>query len=389
MKKILLLEGDYTQSLPTVKSLVKKGYVVDGVFTSKLSYGYGSKYFNKKYIFKETDDFEKYRDYIYDLLKKEAYVAVIPMNDESAIVLSKYRQLFAKLTKYDLPEWKDFERAYDKHKLMEECRKGGFPHPKTIVVNGGNIENIDLSDIKFPVLIKPNYSSGARGITHIKSEEELYQKFNSVYQKYGDCHIQEFIPKGGAQVEFQLYINKKGELVQSSVIYKYRWYPNNGGSSCCNRSEVNERMVQTLYSLLKQIGWIGLADFDTIEDPRTGELLVMELNPRLPACVKTAYAAGIDWADVIVSEYLDIPHQKYEYRKDVFLRHLGFEMLWFYNSDSRWHTNPNWFKFIGKNIYYQDMNGWRDIKPFLFGTYGNLKKQLSKDFRDSKKGVAE
>lgn len=388
-QKVLLLEADYTQALPTVKSLSEKGYIIDGIFSSKYSYGYGSKFFRNKYLFKDTGSFDKYRDHILEILKSEKYDAVIPMNDESAIVLSKYMDQFIRYTNYDLPQWKDFERGYDKHKLMEECKSGGFPHPKTITINGADISQVDISSLKFPILIKPNYSSGARGITFIHSPQELYDKFKSVFDKYGECHIQEFIPSGGAQVEVQLYIDKNGDLVQSSVIHKFRWYPNNGGSSCCNKSVDNERIITILHSLLKQIGWVGLADFDTIEDPRTGELLIMELNPRLPACIKTAYKSGIDWADVIVSQYLGMPHPQYRREKEVFLRHLGFEVLWLLNNKSIFGTNPNWFKFFGSNIYFQDMNGWSDIMPFVYGTYGNIKKQLSKEFRDSKKGVSK
>lgn len=388
-QKILLLEADYTQALPTVKSLSKKGYTVDGIFSSKLSYGYGSKYFRKKFLFKETSSFDKYKECILEILKAEKYDAVVPMNDESAIVLSKYKDLFLSFTNFELPQWKDFERGYDKHKLMEECGIGGFPHPKTITIKEDHIHQVDLSSLKFPILIKPNYSSGARGITYISSPQELYEKFKGVYNKYGPCHIQEFIPPGGGQVEVQLYIDENGDLIQSSVIHKFRWYPNNGGSSCCNKSVDNNRIVTILHALLKQIGWVGLADFDTIEDPRTGELLIMELNPRLPACIKTAYSSGIDWGNIIVSQYLGIPHPEYKREREVYLRHLGFEVLWLLNNKTILGTKPNWFKFLGKNIFFQDMNGWSDLKPFFYGTYGNIKKQLSREFRNSKKGLSK
>lgn len=388
-RRILLLEGDYTQSLPTVKALHKAGYEIDGIFTSPLSYGYGSKFFKNKYIFKETNDSEKYKDFLFPIIKSNNYDATIPLNDESALVLSKYKNFLLQYTKFDIPEWESFEKGYDKHNLMEQCKMGNFPHPKTISINGKDLEDKEISNLKFPILIKPNYSSGARGITYVENIEKLKEKFPLVVEKYGDCHIQEFIPPGGRQVEVQLYIDKNGELTQSSVISKFRWYPNNGGSSCCNESVENKAIVDKCYSLLKQIGWEGFADFDTIEDPRTGELLIMELNPRMPACVKTAYESGINWADVIVSEYLGLKHKKYDLTKRVVLRHLGFEVLWFLNSSEKFKTKPNWFHFFGKNIYYQDMNGWEDIKPFILGTWGNIKKQFSKDFRESKKGVAK
>ena len=387
-KEVLLLEGDYTQALPTVKSLHKHGYVIDGVFSDKWSYGYGSKFFRSKFIFKNTSDTDSYYHFLSQLLSKHHYDAVIPMNDESSTLLSKYKSELQGFTAFLMPDYEHYSKGYDKHQLMDVCARKGFPHPRTLVIEGEHLDLNKAAELKYPVLIKPNYSSGARGITLVNNIDELGEKFEKVYREYGECHLQEYIPQGGSQVEVQIFVNSHGKLVQSSVIHKFRWYPEKGGSSCCNMSDTDDRIVDICYRLCKEIGWVGLADFDTIEDPRTGELLIMELNPRLPACTKTAYMAGIDWADVIVSEYLGIPHASYEMKRRVYLRHLGFEVLWFYYSNNKFSTKPCWFKFFGRDIYYQDMNGVLDFMPFIMGTWGNLKKQLSPEFRKSKSGTS-
>ena len=255
---------------------------------------------------------------------------------------------------------------------MEICKRYGYPHPFTMIVEGKGLEQIDMECLSFPLLIKPNHTSGGRGMTLVHDKEELLEKFPLVVERYGDCHLQSYIPNGGAQVEVQLYVDENKNLVDSSVIYKYRWYPENGGSSCCAKSVRNDAIVQSLYNLLLDIGWVGFADFDTIEDPRTGELLIMELNPRLPACVKAAFDAGVNWAEIIVNGYLGLPQKKYNYKENEFLRHLGFEVLWFYYSKNRWKAKPNWFKLTGRHIHYQDMSDWTDPKPFLMGTWGNI-----------------
>lgn len=386
-QRILLLEADYTQSLPLVRSLHKKGYEVHGVFVSKLSYGYGSRYFNRRFLFPSPEDTDKYGQYLKELLQSIEYDAVIPMSDHSSIVLSKFKDEFTKKTHYDLPDFNAFQNGYDKHRLMEACQKNGFPHPRTVTIKGNNISEKEIQNLHFPVLIKPNFSDGARGITYAKTAKEVLELFPVVFQQYGDCHIQEFVPPGGAQIKIQVYIDQSGNLVQGSAIHKYRWYPNNGGSSCCNRSDNNEKLIDLCYRICKEIGWVGLADFDLIEHPDTGEVLVMELNPRLPACVKTTFKSGIDWGDVIASEYTGKSHPKYHYSKDVILRHLGFEVLWFINSKNRAHTKPNWFRFFGKNIYYQDMSDWTDPLPFILGSIGNIKKQFSAGFRETKSGI--
>jgi hypothetical protein len=124
------------------------------------------------------------------------------------------------------------------------------------------------------------------------------------------------------------------------------------------------------------LNWVGFADFDTIEDPDTGDLLIMELNPRVPACVKCAVVSGIHWGQIIVDGYLGRPQKQYEYNTGEYLRHLGFETLWFIKSPNRFKTKPCWFKLLGKHIHYQDMSDWTDPLPFLMGTYRNIKKVL-------------
>ena len=385
--RILLLYGDGTQAIPTIKSLYKKGYTVDAVAGDKYGYGSKSRYLNKCYYFGDVEDVDKYYVFLKGLLNDVHYDVVIPMRDENTKLLSKYREQLLQYTRFIVPNDDTFERGFDKHKLMEVCQNQGYPHPQTTIVQGGSLDGIDLSLLRYPVLIKPNHTAGGRGMTLVQDGNELRANFPAIYQQYGDCHLQTYIPAGGAQVEVQLYVDEQKQLVNSSVIYKYRWYPENGGSSCCAKSVKNEEIVQTLYHLLLDIGWVGFADFDTIEDPRTGELLIMELNPRFPACVKAAFEAGVDWAEIIVNGYLGLPQKTYDYKEGEYLRYLGFEILWFYYSKNRWRTKPSWFKLVGKHVHYQDMSDWTDMKPFIIGTYGNIKKQMSPEFREAKSGT--
>ena len=387
MTKILLLYGDGTQAIPTIKSLRKAGYLVDAIAENKYGYGSNSRYLNKCYYYTDVEDVDKYYSYLVKLLKNEKYDAVIPMRDENTKLLCKYRDELLKYTKFEVPDDETFERGVDKHQLMEVCQKNGYPHPQTVIVNGDSLDGAHIDTLTFPVLIKPNHTAGGRGMTLVQDKEELRKKFPMIYQQYGECHLQNYIPQGGAQVEVQLYVNKKKELVNSSVIYKYRWYPENGGSSCCAKSVKNEKIVNILYHLLLDLGWVGFADFDTIEDPRTGELLIMELNPRMPACVKAVFEAGVNWAEIIVNGYLGLPQKTYSYKEGAFLRHLGFETLWFFYSKNRWKTQPNWFNLLGRHIHYQDMSDWTDPMPFIKGSWGNVKKQLSPDFRETKSGT--
>ena len=140
--------------------------------------------------------------------------------------------------------------------------------------------------------------------------------------------------------------------------------------------------------VLKTIGWVGFADFDLIENPETGELLIMEINPRIPACVRSAFKSGMDYATMIADVTLGQPLREYHYESGKRLRHLGFDVLWFLKSSDRFKAKPSWFRFFGKDLYYQDwIRG--DFWAFFWGSLGNLKKQLDPEFRRAKAGVKQ
>ena len=245
-------------------------------------------------------------------------------------------------------------------------------------------ENVDESI--FPALIKPNITTGGRGMVLVHSITEFNEKISQIKEQYGACHLQEFIQSGGKQIKVQLFVNDKSELLYFSVLHKQRYYPENGGSSSCNKTILDEKVVQYCHKVLQNIHWIGFADFDLIEDPKDGILKIMEINPRVPACVKSAIKSGTDYARIYVDYALGNSMQEYISLPGYKLRHLGFEILWFLHSKERFKTKPSWFHFWGHKMYYQDFS-LRDPLPFIYGTLANIKKQLSPSFRKQKTGL--
>lgn len=374
MIRVLVL-GCGTQGLVMVRELKRVGCWVY-LLGEKHNYADMSRYVDKKTYNQYPPSSSEYLELVLDIIKKNGIQTIIPMGDVLSEFLSIHKSELRPYVQYAMPDYSDFVRATDKNQLMALCKEKGYPHPYTIN-SVTDLSAIERVDIPFPLLIKPNITCGARGMTLVKSYDELMDKYPVIKKEYGDCHLQQYVKQGGAQVEVQLYVDDNKNLVNSSVIYKYRWYPEKGGSSCCAKSVKNEKIVDILYRLLLDLNWVGFADFDTIEDPDTGELLIMELNPRVPACVKCPIEAGIHWGEIIVNGYMGLPQKQYEYHEDEYLRHLGFETLWFFKSPNRFKTTPSWFKFLGKHIHYQDMSDWTDPFPFFVGTWRNIKNVLN------------
>lgn len=388
MSKILLL-GAGTQAFAILRSLHDSGNQLYMITGEKGNYADCSKHLrNVVYTAYHPSDEQYLRDVV-NLIKRERIDTLLPMGDAEASFLSKNVSGLLKLVKYKMPSYDNFLRGYDKNQLMSLCKEKGYPHPMTIDLSKTAYDDSSKFDsFPYPGILKPNCTTGGRGMCIINSYDDLIETYPRVKAEYGECHLQQFIREGGNQVKLQLYVNESGELLYSSVMEKVRWYPVKGGSSCCSVSTSNPHMVNICHKILQDIHWVGFADFDTIRNPDTGELLIMEINPRLPACIGAVTSAGIDWGQIIVNDYLGYPLQSYQYKEGVVLRHIGFDFLWFLKSPNRFKTKPSWFKFFGSNVYYQDFHFW-DQKPFWVGTYHNIKKLFNPEFKKAKSGTSK
>ena len=379
--KVLLLGGG-TQALIIAKKLKKSGREVHIFDEDKWTYSYHTRYACKRVIAPPVESVELYLSAIHTYIREHNIDVLFPMNDETARLLSIHKEQFKSEVKFIIPDADTFELGYNKNSLMRLCSELGVPHPRTVDLE----RSLDgVEGIVYPALIKPNHMTGGRGMKLVYSADECRESFPQIKEQFGPCHLQEFIPPGGRQIKVQIFLYE-GDVYASSVIHKQRYYPENGGSSSCCITIEDDALVQMCANVLSHIGWVGFADFDLIEDPRDGVVKIMEINPRVPACVKAAIDSGVDYANMIVDASIGAPLQMYKYKAGHRLRHIGFEILWFVYSKNRFSTKPNWFNFFSRQLSFQDFS-WADPMPFFFGTFGNILKMTNSNFRKAKSGL--
>jgi len=383
---VLILDGDAAHAVAIMECLTKSGYDTSVLCHSKNSYGYHSCFSKLRFLGPDSSDAEKYLPYVIKLISEQKFDVLIPTSDATAELISRNKQEIQKHSSVLMPDIEVFMNAYDKNKLMALCQKKGYPHPLTVDLASNDLDSDMLRKFPYPALIKPNLTSGARGMTLVNGYDEFIAAYPGIHKNFGGCHLQQYIRPGGRQVKIQVFTDANCTALYSTAIWKQRYYPVRGGSSCCNITIPESKYNQICAAVLKDIGWSGFADFDLIENPETGELLIMEINPRTPACIRSVYKSGIDFATMIADSSLGRPIRNYSYNPGKSLRHLGFDILWFAKCNSRFKANPSWFKFWGKDIYYQDwVKG--NFLSFVYGTIGNIQKILNPEFRKAKSGV--
>lgn len=386
MKKVILLDAHTIQTLVVAKRLKLLGSYVILFCESKKSYGFHTKYADKRIqspsIEKES---HKFHLFFMEFITNEKIDVIIPLFDNSAKYLSMYKAEISKYSNFIIPDYKVFNLGYDKNSFMSFCLLNNFPHPKSFDLTKGTIEEA-LNYTGLPALIKPNITYGARGLALVNSVEEAKGKIKKIKQEFGNCHLQEFIPPGGKQFLVSIFM-LNNELINATAEHKIRFYPIKGGSTCFNQTVDRNDLIMLCFDVMKSLQWEGFAHFDLIEDPRNGVVKILELNPRVQGCIKSTVISDVDFTENILNASLNLQVKKYIFSPGNYLRYLGLDFLWFLESGERFKSKPFWFSgFFKSNHFLQDFS-FDDPIPFIYGTFNSIFKQFNPKFRESKEGM--
>ena len=281
---------------------------------------------------------------------------LIPVSDMTVPFISKNKRRIEE--KYGVrcavPDYEQVFCVEDKSRFMAFCERNDIPHPKTRRLTEETLEEA-ASDICFPALIKPDYSVGARGITRVDSTEELKRKYPVIYGQFGACTLQELIENEEYYYNVMLYRGKDGRFQAYAISKIVRMFPVHAGSSSCLVTVENDELLQICKDCLDKLNWVGMADFDVLQRLDNGEYKIIEINPRVPASLKSAAVSGINYPELIVRDLFGMPLPRQQYAPGKVLRYLGIDLLWFMKSPNRFTTKPSWLKLLGKEVFYQDI----------------------------------
>lgn len=344
--RVLLLEGFARQNMALMPALKALGCHLTTYNQSKLDVGYASRWPDVRLIrYWNRDDAGASYAALLRVLKEGHYDVVIPMTDFSATLLADHIDEVKQYAEPEVNPPEVFYRAADKQATMQCCEKAGVPCPHTLY-DMQSADQIMAAGMPFPFIIKPRVGYGSIGFHVIRDEAQLRAVFDSAVKRFGPMVVQDYIPQTGTQYKCEVFLDADGNAKSAMVFDKTRWYPIDGGSTCCSTSVHRRDIANNCVKLLKAMGWRGYGDVDLIEDPRDGVAKVMEINPRVTASVKVCFFAGVDFARQIVELRTGKRVTDYtDYRDGVCLRYMHTDLLWFLQSPNRFRTRPGWFDF--------------------------------------------
>lgn len=369
---VLILEAGSKAALPLIESSHAHGRRVIAGASRRYCCGFYSRAVRERVLYPSpTHEPEAHIEFLLKYLSHRHVDVLFPTGDIPTDIIARHQDMLRRYTHLALPAYEVFQYGRDKIHTLQAAKRAGVPIPLTWYPHKQPLGQI-AKDARYPCLIKPALSAGARGITFVRSGEELMKSIKNVQKNYGRCLVQEFVPQTGMQHKADVVLGEDGELLAGVVYEKLRYYPPTGGSSVFNKTVHRPDILDLALRTLHEIKWRGFCDFDFITDPRNGATKLIEINPRYPESFRATYTAGVDMVELIYQlAHGRRPEPQLEYKADRYLRFLPGDLMWFLTSPDRLNQLRSFLTFWSPDVVYQVLSQ-RDPGPIMGYLLENL-----------------
>lgn len=364
---MFLTDGHWRKSLAAVRALGVNGIRVTVGESTRLATAAFSKYCHRRIVYPSPlFNPGNFVNFLYRELSRHSYQMLLPMEDETTFLISKYHSEFSGRTYLPIPSFEKLQFAGRKDKILKLAEDKGIPIPKTWYIDHISQINDFKDSLPYPVVIKPRKSSGAVGVSYPKNSDELINQYLTIHQRFPYPLIQELIPSRGNGYGASFLMGENGDVKASFVHKRLREYPVTGGASTLRESVRHDDVRDMAHTLLKTLDWFGVAMVEFKMDPRDGIPKLMEINPRFWGSLSLAVAAGVNFP------YLLYKMSRGENFKPVEHYQTGKKCRWLLPGDllhfiynpERMSLFPEFFNFWDKNTSY-DILSLKDPLPIL------------------------
>jgi len=366
MDRVLITDGHWRKTLAATRALGEKGIAVTVGETSIFATSLFSKYCARRLVYpspKRNPD--EFITAIIAELTRFKYKAILPMEETTMLVLSQHKEKIEKYTNLPILNYAMLNLARNKARIIKHAQSIGIPCPKTYFIE--HIKEVEQvsSSLPYPVIIKPQISSGSFGIKRVDSKEKLMTNYLQIHSKFPYPIIQEYIPDGGA-FGVSLLFNRRSQLRAIFTHKRLREYPVKGGPSTLRKGIRRYDIEDLALELMKSLLWYGVAMVEFRIDKRDDIPKLMEINPRFWGSLQLAISSGVNFPYLLYEIACKGDTEGvFEYKTGTQCRWLLFgDILHFLSNQKRFSLEPGFFKFFDKNTSY-DICSTSDIKPIL------------------------
>jgi len=242
---------------------------------------------------------EAYVGALVDELQRREYDLVVPSFEE-ALLLSQHRESIEAASRLLLPPHRTMMTLHHKPSLYELCDRIGVKAPASIFPRSSQQLAAGLDRLRLPVILKLPLGNNSLGVVYASQAREVLERYGELSEAAARWEVpgplvQEVVTGRPVYTLMYCYAGKKlGEVIYRPL----RTYPARGGTSAHRQTIVHPEIEQITQKIARATGWTGFLGFDFIEDEATGELNLIDANPRPNPGLTLGVLSGIDWAGI-------------------------------------------------------------------------------------------
>jgi D-aspartate ligase len=302
-------------------------------------------------------------------------------SDPPVLAISENREVLSPYFSFILSEKEIIRALIDKTLFSQLAVAYQLPVPRTFALH--SVEDFDraLLQIQVPCIMKPaqredwqrveaqQILGGRRKALLIFTQEELANTYKSICRYTPSVVVQEYVP-GDDQHLYSLHalLDYNSKVVSYVLARKIRTYPIHFGIGSYAETVSEPNIAALALDALQKIRFQGLASVNLKKDSRTGEVKILEVNPRNSLwCYLDAFSGN----NLAVMAYCLASGQQIPGRTTY---HTGVRWLYFKNDclaflqyrKARELTLAEWLQsFKGRTAFH--VFSFRDPLPFLVG----------------------
>lgn len=324
LPRVLVTDANTTKALALVRAL---GPSAEVWTASKHRWPLSawSRYVTRHLVYdvRSCDDFALW---VLEACRKNEIQIVIPPEEPSCLLLAGERERFsADGIRLATPSREVLEIVLDKARTLDAAQQLQIPAPATRVLQSPDDAFPAARELGYPLVIKPRFShywDGRQfrltgGVRYAGTDRELKTALRSLPAQAPPPLLQQYV--AGRGLGMSVLIGCGGELCAEFAHERLRDVRPTGSGSVLRRSiPVDPRLREMTLSLLRQIGWWGVAMVEFRED--NGLAYLMEINGRFWGSLQLAVDAGVNFPRILVDVLLGRPVKPPAYHEGIAVR---------------------------------------------------------------------
>ncbi len=318
------------------------------------------------------DDPRGFANCILDELRREHYDLYFPVF-ECGFLMSFFQEQIRELTHMVTMPFQAILDATNKVKLQALGQSAGVGIIASTFRPGSMSEAQAIcQSIDYPVVIKGQSSCNAHGQEIVFDATNLYAVYQRIVARedWGDSLplIQRYIR---GRLICTVSLSSQGEKIGGVAFAALRTMPVAGGTSTCRETISHPVCEQYDQRLIRALDWTGFISFDYMEDEQTGELFLIDCNPRIAPGAALAYFAGVDLIGAFLSiaaghNVKPLPSARPGVRSKLHFMDVGWLLTNLQDKQltraQKWQCLKQWARRDGS---HEDIFSWRDPKPII------------------------